>query len=568
MTTTVSTSVSIDVGDDLAAPLDALLVEAALGPIRRFAPDLSAARLVASLATRPGVTARRLGSFTAGLAQIALGTSTVTPSRRDRRFSDEAWTTNPLLRRVVQAYLTTGRTAERLVADAELDWRDDQRTRFLVENLVQALAPSNVPLLNPASAKAVLDTGGLNVVRGAKAFVSDLASSPRIPAMVDPTGFELGRNIAASPGAVVLRTEVFELLQYTPTTPQVRAVPLLFVPPTINKFYAIDLAPGRSLVEYLVGTGQQVFVMSWRNPEAVHADWDTDTYVSAILEAMDAAERLTGTEQVALTGICSGGILASLTAAYLADTGQQDRLAAFSLLVTVLDNERAGLAAAYLGPRLADLAKRLSRRQGYLDGRALAEVFAWLRPGDLVWNYWVNNYLLGKKPPAFDILFWNADTTRMPAALHADFIDIAIENRLVRHGAHSVLGIPADLSHVTADAYVVAGIADHITPWQSCYGTTRLLGGSTRFVLSTSGHIAALVNPPSNPKATFQTGKDNPTDPQAWLREAQSHDGSWWPDFDAWLAERCGALVEAPARLGGHGLEPLDEAPGSYVFET
>ena len=566
MSTTTTTSTSV--GDDVAAPLDALLVEAALGPIRRFAPDLSTARMVASLATRPAVMARRFGSLAGGLAQITIGTSTITPSRRDRRFADEAWTTNPVLRRVVQAYLAAGQTAVRLVGDAELDWRDDQRARFLVENLVEALAPSNLPLLNPASAKAIVDTGGLTVVRGARAFVKDMASAPRIPEMVDPTPFELGRNIAATTGAVVLRTEVFELIRYTPQTEQVRAMPLLFVPPTINKFYAIDLAPGRSLVEHLVGRGQQVFVMSWRNPQAVHADWDTDTYVSAILQAMDAAERLIGAKRVALTGICSGGILASLTAGYLAGTGQEDRLAGLSLLVTVLDNERAGLAAAFLGPRMADLAKRVSRRRGYLDGRALAEVFAWLRPGDLVWNYWVNNYLLGRKPPAFDILFWNSDTTRMPAALHADFIDIAMENRLVRPGAQTTLGVPVDLSQVTVDAYVVAGIADHLTPWQNCYSTTQLLGGTTRFVLSTSGHIAALVNPPDNPKATFQTGKDNPADPQAWLRTAESRDGSWWPDFDAWLAERCGALVEAPSGLGGHGLEPLGEAPGSYVFET
>jgi polyhydroxyalkanoate synthase subunit PhaC len=570
MTTTAAanTATSTPSDDDVAAPLDALLIEAALGTYRRFAPDLSAARLLASLASRPAVTTRRVGTLAAGLAQIALGASTITPSRRDRRFSDGAWTANPLLRRVVQAYLATGQTAEHLVADAELDWQDDQRARFLVENLVQALAPSNIPLLNPSSAKAVIDTGGLNLVRGAKALVSDMASAPRIPEMVDRSPFELGRNIAVTPGAVVLRTEVFELIRYTPQTPQVRSVPVLFVPPTINKFYAIDLAPGRSLVQYLVGQGQQVFVMSWRNPQAVHAGWNADTYVQAVLDALDAAERLTESDQVALTGICAGGILASLTAGYLAATGQQHRLAAFSLLVTVLDSERSGVTAALAGPRTAELAKRVSRRKGYLDGRALAEVFAWLRPGDLVWNYWVNNYLLGKKPPAFDILFWNADTTRLPASLHADFIDIAMENRLTRPGGHTVLGTPVDLSQVTTDAYVVAGITDHLTPWQSCYRSTQLLGGDARFVLSTSGHIAALVNPADNPKASFQIGKDNVADPQAWLRGAEPREGSWWPDYDAWLAERCGVLVDAPARPGGHGLEPLADAPGTYVLET
>jgi polyhydroxyalkanoate synthase len=549
--------------DDLAAPLDALLVEAALGPARRLTPTLSTGRLLASLAGRPASTARRLGELAAGLAEITLGTSEIAPSRRDRRFADQAWTENPLLRRLVQAYLATGRTAEELVAGAGLEWRDQQRVAFLLENVIEALAPSNVPLLNPASAKAVVDTGGGNLLRGASAFVRDMASAPRIPEMVDGSGFEVGRTIAASPGAVVLRTEVFELLRYAPSTSRVRQVPLLIVPPTINKYYAIDLAPGRSLVEYLVGQGQQVFVMSWRNPDGRHAAWNADTYVRAILEAFEAAGRLTGSEQIALTGICAGGILASLAAVHL----DPNRLAAFSLFVTVLDQDRAGMASALASPRLAELAKRASRRRGYLDGRALAEVFAWLRPGDLVWNYWVNNYLLGQKPPAFDILFWNADTTRMPAALHADFIDIAMENRLTRPGAQRSLGVPVDLSRVTADAYVVAGITDHLTPWQNCYRSTQLLGGDTRFVLSTSGHIAALVNPPDNPKASFRTAKTSPPDPKEWLGEAQSQDGSWWPDFDAWLAERSGGLVAAPRRLDGHGVTTLAAAPGTYVFD-
>ena len=210
----------------------------------------------------------------------------------------------------------------------------------------------------------------------------------------------------------------------------------------------------------------------------------------------------------------------------------------------------------------------MSRRRGYLDGRNLAEVFAWLRPGDLVWNYWVNNYLLGKKPPAFDILFWNNDTTRMSAQLHADFVDLAMENRLATPGAQTVLGTPVDLSKVTVDNYVVAGIADHITPWQNCYQNTQLLGGTSRFVLSTSGHIAALVNPPTNPKATFQVNKSTPPDPQEWLRTSETRSGSWWPDLVEWLQDREGADKPAPDELGGNALRPLDDAPGTYVFDT
>ena len=553
--------------DDLAVPLDHLLVEAALGPLRRFAPDLSTARLLGTLASRPVSTGRRVGALAADLAAIVAGKSTVAPDRRDRRFADEAWAKNPLLRRLVQSYLASGATAAQLVSDAGLGWRDAQRVEFLLDNLTEALSPSNLPLVNPASAKAAIDTGGANFARGMSAFAKDMSAKPRVPQMVDSSGFELGRNIAVSPGAVIARTEVFELIRYQPSTPTVHEVPLLIVPPTINKFYAMDLAPGRSLVEFLVGQGQQVFIISWRNPLAHHADWDSDTYAAEIIKAMDITAKAAGVEKVALTGICSGGILSSLAVAHLAATDRLDRLAAFSLFVTVLDQEHAGMPAALAGPRTTDLAKRASRQRGFIDGRDLAEAFAWLRPGDLVWNYWVNNYLLGRRPPAFDILFWNADTVRMPAGLHADFIDIAMENRLVHAGTQTTLGTPVDLGEITTDAYVVAGIADHITPWQNCYQSTQLLGGDTRFILSTSGHIAALVNPPNNPKASYRDGSTSYTDANEWLENAEQHPGAWWPDYAAWLAARSGALVKAPTRLDGGGTSVLAQAPGTYVLE-
>jgi polyhydroxyalkanoate synthase subunit PhaC len=568
MTTTSNTLPGAEELADQAAPLDALLIDAALGPLRRFAPDMSAAKFATGLASRPRITSQRLGSLAAELARIGAGTSVLAPGKRDRRFTDPAWTENPLLRRIVQAYLAAGQTAGQLVGDAALDWRDEKRLRFAVDNIVEALSPSNVPLVNPASAKTAIDTGGRSLVRGGLSLLRDLAAPPRIPEMVDRSSFEVGRNIAVTPGAVVMRTDVCELIQYRPQTEQVREIPMLVVPPTINKYYALDLAPDRSLIEYLVRGGQQMFVISWRNPDARHAGWGLDTYVQAVLDALDAVERICSAGRTALTGVCAGGIIASITAAHLAATGQQGRLAALSLLVTVLDNAQADTVAALADRRLASAAKTMSRRRGYLDGRALAEVFAWLRPGDLIWNYWVNNYLLGKKPPAFDILFWNADTTRMSAKLHADFVDLAMGNRLITPGALTVLGVPVDLSRIEVDAYIVAGIADHITPWQNCYSSTQLLGGESRFILSTSGHIAALVNPPGNPKASYQVNKDNPADPADWLKTARADQGSWWPDMVAWLGERCGAEQPAPAELGGSGLRPLVDAPGTYVFDT
>jgi polyhydroxyalkanoate synthase len=567
MTTAPTTAQGTEEPAEQAAPLDALLVDAALGPLRRFAPDASTLRLALQLARRPGTTGRRLGGLAVELARIGVGSSTVAPPKRDRRFTDPAWTDNPVLRRMMQGYLAAGQTAEQLVGDAGLGWRDQQRVGFLVENLVAALSPSNLPLVNPASAKAAIDTAGLNLVRGGRHLVGDLATAPRVPEMVDESAFQVGRNLAVTPGAVVLRTELLELIQYRPQTQRVREVPLLIVPPTINKYYVLDLAPGRSLVEYLVQHDQQVFIISWRNPDARHADWGLDTYVQAVLDALRAVERIGASDRTALVGFCSGGIIASITAAYLAGTGQPSRLTALGLGVTVLDNARAGVASALVDRRLAGAATAMSRRRGYLDGRALAEVFAWLRPGDLIWNYWVNNYLLGRKPPAFDILYWNADTTRMPARLHADFVDLAMENHLVTPGALTALGVPVDLSKVDVDAYIIAGVADHLTPWQNCYHSTQLLGGRSRFILSTSGHIAALVNPPGNPKASYQTNNDNPADPRQWLEAAETRQGSWWPDLVAWLGERCGAEKPAPRRLGGRGLQPLVDAPGTYVFD-
>ncbi len=533
-----------------AAPLDALLIDAALGPLRRFVPNASTARFAGALVRRPRTTGRRLGELATELGQVAVGRSARAPAPRDRRFADPAWAENPLLRRLVQAYLTAEDTTGRLVGDAGLDWRDEQRVRFLLDNLTEALAPSNIPLVNPASAKAIIDTGGLSVLRGGANLVRDVATAPRVPQMVDPASFQVGRNLAMTPGAVVLRTEQFELIQYRPQTERVRQVPVLIAPPTINKFYALDLAAGRSLIEHLVQNGQQVFLVSWRNPDTRHAGWGLDTYVTALLDALDAVRRISSSDRAALFGFCSGGIIAALAAAYLAGKGQQDRLSALGLGVTVLDFADAGVSRALVDERLAGAAKAKSRRRGYLDGRSLAEVFAWLRPGDLVWNYWVNNYLLGRKPPAFDILFWNADTTRMTAALHADFVDLAMDNRLVRPGETTVHGVPVDLSRISVDTYVIAGIADHLTPWQSCYRSTQLVGGDSRFVLSTSGHIAALVNPPSNPKATYRVNDDPAADPDTWLKGAETRAGSWWPDLVEWLADRGGAERLAPKRLG------------------
>ena len=560
-------SIRTAAADAAAGPLDLLLADAATGMLRRVNPGGSGLRLTAALAGRPRLVAGRGRQLLGELGRIAVGRSQVQPSRRDHRFDDPGWAGNPLLRRTMQAYLAASETVAGVVAEAGLDEADSERVGFVLTNLVDALAPSNNPLLNPAAVKAAIDSGGVSALKGLRNFASDMAVPPRVPSMVEPDAYQVGVDLAVTPGSVILRTPVFELIQYRPATAAVRQVPLVIVPPVINKFYVMDLAPGRSMVEYLVGRGLQVFMISWRNPDARHAKWDLDTYGAAILDAMDAAARITGSEQTVLTGACSGGIIAAMVAAHLAHTGQQDRIAASTLMVTVLDQAHAGLASAVIDERTERVAEAASRARGYLDGRSLAEVFAWLRPNDLIWNYWVNNYLLGRKPPPFDILFWNADTTRMTAGLHRDFLRLGAANALVTPGAATMLGSPVDLAAVDRDTYLVAGITDHICPWQSCYRSTQLLSGRQRFVLSTSGHVAAMVNPPGNAKARYQVAKECPEDPQEWLRRAETCHGSWWPDYADWLAERCGEEQAAPADLGGGGLEPICEAPGTYVYD-
>jgi polyhydroxyalkanoate synthase subunit PhaC len=554
--------------DELAAPLDLLLTSSAVGMADRMMPNTSWSRFALSLAKQPRTVASRTRALSRELLTIAEGRSELAPAKGDKRFADPAWRGNPLLKRTMQAYLAANSTVNQLFSDADLDWRDAERMRFVLDVLTEGLSPSNNPVLSPLGWKAIIDTGGLSVIRGARHFVGDMMSAPRVPSMVEPDAFTLGKTIAVTGGSVVFRCEEFELIQYAPQAEKVHAVPLLMVPPVINKFYIMDISPGRSMIEYFVKQGVQVFAISWRNPTAEQRSWGFDTYGQAILTALDTVEKITQSNQTHLQASCSGGILAAMTAAHLNAIDEGDRLASLTLMVTVLDQRKAGFASAAIDEEAANIAIALSARKGYLDGRSLAEVFAWLRPTDLVWRYWVNNYVEGKTPAAFDVLFWNADTTRMAAALHRDMVTMGLHNSLVTPGAVSMLGTPVDLGQVTTDAYIIAGIADHISPWQACYRSARLLGSKDlRFVLSSSGHIASLVNPPGNPKASYRVGDVDDDDPSAWVDSSEQHTDSWWPDFVSWLGQRSGGKKNAPDTLGGAGFTPLAPAPGTYVLE-
>ena len=565
MTTTSERADGHGAGEAARAALDVMLAEAATpdSARARFVSPGAAVSVAAGLARRPRRTVRRVGGLGAELTRVARGRSELRAAKRDRRFADPAWASSWLFRRLLQTHLAVEGTVDGLISDAALDWHREREARLTAGNVLDALAPSNYPWSNPAVIKETVDQGGLNLVRGAQSFARDF---PNLPSTVDTSKFAVGENLAMTPGSVVLRTEVFELIQYAPQTAQVRAIPLLFAPPTINKYYVLDLAPDRSMVEWLVRQGQQVFVISWRNPGTEQGHFDLDTYAAAVLEARDAVAAITKQPTVHLNGACSGGLITAGLVGHLAAEGRLGEVASVSLMVAALDQERAGTAAALAGRDTAAAAVAESARRGYLDGQALSGVFTWLRPNDLVWNYVVNNYLMGKAPPAFDVLYWNQDTVRLSAGLHRDFIRLGLDNALAHPGALDVLGSPVDLGAVGLDNYVVAGLTDHIIPWQNAYRGTQLLGGDSRFVLSTSGHIQALVNPPSGEsRASYRVTDAPPADGEAWAAAAPALPGSWWLDYDRWLAARSGVLKPAPKRLGGGRFKALSKAPGSYV---
>jgi polyhydroxyalkanoate synthase len=405
-------------------------------------------------------------------------------------------------------------------------------------------------------------------VHGFENFVHDMVRNGGLPAQVDTRTFAVGKNLATTPGAVVLRTEVMELIQYRPTTDEVLERPLLIAPPQINKFYVFDLVPEKSIIRYCLEAGLQTFAISWKNPTAAERGFDLDTYVAALEQTVDAMRAITVSEDVNIWGSCSGGITTSAFLAHLAARGEA-KVHSATVAVCLLDmaataNTTAGL---FVTPESVMAAKHASQLAGVVEGQELARMFAWMRPNDLIWNYWVNNYLLGNAPPAFDVLYWNNDTTRLPARLHADFLDLIDANPFVNAGRLVVRGAPLDMAKVDLDSYVVAGFSDHITPWNGCYNTAKLYGSRSTFVLANSGHIQSLINPPGNPKACFWAGPSNPADAQAWLEHAAKQAGSWWPHWREWITARSGETKSAPGELGSKANPPLEAAPGRYVLE-
>jgi polyhydroxyalkanoate synthase subunit PhaC len=533
-----------------------------VGLNRRQSAD-AVRRYAAALVRHPSAVGQHGLQLAAEELSILTGMSARAPDPKDRRFVDPAWQSG-VWKRVAQSYLAFCDAVMSTIDEVGLDSASADRARFGLMQITEAIAPTNNLVTNPAALKRAVETRGASLRAGARHLLHDLRRNDGIPSQVDTRPFELGKNMAATPGAVVRRTEQYELIQYWPATDRVRKRPVVIIPPQINRYYFLDLAPGRSLVEHAVAHGQQVFLLSWRNPRPEHRTWSLDTYVAACIDAIETVLDITHTKSVNSLGLCAGGMTQSILLGYLA-AQSRDLVNAASLAVTMIDTHAQSVINSFATERSVGSTITKSRRKGMLEGRDLAKVFAWVRPNDLIWNYWVNNYLLGENPPAFDVLAWNSDATNLPNQLHEQFLRISLDNLLVEPGGVTVLGQPIDLRDVTIDHYSVGAVTDHIVPWQSCYQATQLFAGEHRFVLSNSGHIQSLVNPPGNPKASFFVGENNPADPADWLQAATRTTGSWWTDWIEWLDSRSGNWKAAPVSLGNARHPVLQDAPGTYV---
>lgn len=485
------------------------------------------------------------------------------PDDADRRFADPAWEDNPTFFWLCQSYLVFGRLAEDLIAAGELDEATRAKAQFAVSLLADALAPTNLLLTNPAALKRAFDTGGRSVLAGARNCLDDVRHNKGRPRQVDTSSFRLGENMAATPSKVVFRNDLMELLQYLPQSEEVHAVPLLASPPWINKYYVMDLAPGRSLIEWAVRQGRTVFTISYRNPDASMSGITMDDYSThGTRAALDAVSEITGSDTVDVLGVCLGGTLAAMTAAQVAASGE-DRIGTLTLINTLLDYTEPGQLGAFLDEGTIGKLERRMSREGYLDGGDMAGTFNALRANDLIFSYVASNWLMGEQPPAFDLLAWNADSTRLPAAMHSWYLRSCYMENQLAEGTMVLGGQRLDLGAVKPDTYVVAAERDHIVPWRSSYRTTGLLGGDVRYVLASGGHIAGIVSPP-DPKAWVMTCDENPPTADEW-REAASRQGeSWWEDWSRWMADRAGPLGEPP-RVGSRRHRVLADGPGEYV---
>lgn len=539
-----------------------------LGGLNRQELLGSVAMMLRRSSVSPMANAKLAGKMAQESYDIVTGKSERAPDRKDKRFRDAAWANNPFYKRGLQTYLAMQEHLEDWVGDLKLGEMEHARATFVMNMITDAISPTNALVTNPAAKKRAIDSGGMSLIKGLQNAYDDLTKNGGMPSRVDKSPFVIGENVAITPGKVVWKNEMMELIQYAPITDEVREIPFLNIPPQINKFYASDLDPITSVIQFLLRNKFQPFIISWRNPTKEHADWGLSEYVDSLIQCTEVIKEITGSDKINISGACSGGITTATFASLLAAAGD-DRINSLTFQVCVLDPEQDDSElSAMASDRSLEIARRYSRRKGILKGDDLARMFAWMRPNDLVWNYVVNNYLMGEDPPPYNVLFWNDDSTNLPAQLHSDYLDFGLNKPFTHPGQFEVAGHKADLTQVDVDSFIVAGVTDHITPWKACYRTTKLIGSkNAEFVLSNSGHIQSLLNPPGNPKAKYFANPDISGTADEWAAGAEEVAGSWWTRWAEWLHERAGDMKPAPEQGGSEQFPPLYDSPGKYVFD-
>jgi polyhydroxyalkanoate synthase len=514
----------------------------------------------------PVAVAKEMPWLAEELTKIALGTSDIAPDKRDQRFADEAWQTIPYFRILGQSYRLFELWMNRMYESADGSWQNKARARFAADVISAALSPTNYLGTNPAALREAIETGGLSLVKGAQNMLKDLARGG-MPSMVDREQFQVGKDLATTPGAVVYRDEMIELLQYTPSTPKVYSIPLLMVPPEINRHYIIDLAPGRSLVEFAVSQGIQVFMVVWRNPSSLRGDgkWGLNDYLAALERAVDVVKKIARTDQLNTLGVCAGGITLSYVLAHLATIGDDSAKSA-TFVVTMLGGEKPNVVGMLDTAESRKVLEQAAAAEAIVPGTALRSLFAMLRPNDLVYNYLVSGWLMGKSPTPFDVLAWNDDATRVTAKFALESSRLGMDGW--EGNGPTVLGVKTDFTKVTCDSYHVGGFTDHITAWRACYDTAHLVGGADKeMTLIKSGHIQSVVYPADSARYDRWYGPPTPTDPDEWLKTAAVEKGSWWRPWTEWLIARSGSARQPHKTLGNRQYPPLDPAPGTYVYE-
>ena len=490
------------------------------------------------------------------------------PESDDRRFRDSEWDESILFDYIKQSYLLSSRWLTNTVREVDgLDDKTAKKVDFYTRQFVDALAPTNFLMTNPEVIRATVESKGENLVKGLENLIADMEKGNgqlRI-SQVDETAFTLGENVATTPGKIVFQDDLMQLIQFEPTTEKVDKCPLLIVPPWINKYYILDLQPKNSFIKWCVDQGLTVFVVSWVNPDKELAEKSFEDYMlEGPLAALDAIEQATGEKEVNIIGYCLGGTLTASTLAYMAEKGD-DRIKSATFFTALVDFKEPGELGVFIDEEQLDSLEARMEADGYLEGSSMATTFNMLRANDLIWSFVVNNYLLGKEPFPFDLLYWNSDSTRMPAEMHRFYLrKMYQENKLIEPGGIELNGVPIDLTKVDLPVFMLSTKEDHIAPWKSTYAATQIYKGDTQFCLAGSGHIAGVVNPPTVEKYGYWTNTRNPETPDEWYESAKEHPGSWWPEWRKWLKKQAGGQVAARTP-GDHKLKVIEAAPGSYA---